>query len=188
MSFRVLSIALLICILVSCKKKPQSEPEVKGTYFSVVQFAQDQWATYHGQPLSLTKIVNDNGKIDSSYESALNMNWGDDVFKYFFATDISNKKYLGHYNFTSFDETTNDTHVFSYEAIDEDLFTRKLWITIDPTNNKILSLYIETRKDVNAKQVVGKLYYKPRKLIQIQEFQNSATGLKMDKEIKYRFF
>jgi hypothetical protein len=177
-------------MVVSCKKNSsvQTDPNIKGTYFSIIQFAQDQWATYHGQPFTLVKIVKQDYHVDSSYESALKMNWGDDIFKYFFATDISDKKYLGHYNFTSFDETTNQTHVYAYEAKDEDLYTRKLWITIDPFNNKILSIYIETRKNTDAKEEVLKLYYKPLKLIQIQQFQNSSAGLKMEKEIKYRFF
>jgi hypothetical protein len=189
MSFRVLSISLLVLLFVSCKKNvvPAANPDIKGTYWSIVQFAMDQWATYHGQPISLVKIVKEDYKVDSSYVSALKMDWGTDVFKYFFATDISDKKYLGHYNFSSFDETTNQAHVYSYEAIDEDLFTRKLWITTDPSNNKILSIYIETRKNADAKQEVEKLYFKPQKLIQIQQFENSSTGLKMEKEIKYRF-
>ena len=190
MSFRVLSIAILAFTIVSCKKNHADTPNSVGNerYFSIVQFAEDQWATFHGQPFSLTKIVSENGKVDSSYLSALQMDWGTEVFKVFFATDISDKKYFGHYNFSSFDENTNQTHVYAYEAKDEDLFTRKLWITIDPYNNRILSIYIETRKDVDAKQEVQKLYYKPKKLIQIQEFENSSTGLKMEKEIKFRFF
>ena len=189
MPFKKLVLLSIVVTLVCCKKKPVPDPhpEIKGTYFSIMQFAGDQWTTYHGMPFGLVKIVSTNGKTDSSYVSALTMDWGTDVLKPFFESDISNRKYLGHYRFSSFDDDLLGTRTYAYDAIDDDLFTRKLYISFNPENNKIVSIYIETQKQSNAKTITQKLLYKPLKLIQIQEFEGASMGAKMETEVKYIF-
>jgi len=187
---RALIIFLTLITLVSCKQKRVDNTAAttkadNGGYWSIIQFGQDQWQTFHGQPFTLEKIVTENGKTDSTYVPAFQMDWGE-IFNIFFKSDISDKKFIDHYNFSSFDEDVTGKHTFYYEAKDPDLYTRKLQISIDPTTNKIVSIYIETQQSSKYDGLSYKLYYAPMKLIQIQEFDNTHTK-PIQRVTEYRF-
>lgn len=173
--------------ILGCKQKAAPVPATadKGTYFSIKQFTQDQWNTFHGEPITLVKTVTENGKTDSSYVNAYNMDWGW-VFKLFFASDISDKKFLDHYNFNMFADDNTATMNLYYEAKDKNLFTRKLMISADQNNRKIKSIYIETEKD-GWSSFSQKLYYLPMKLIQIQEYKKPFIGPAKETVTEYRF-
>lgn len=176
---------LALLLFFSCKKK-EATPEVSttfnGTYFSIKQFGEDQLHLLWGQPYTFHKIVSLNGKTDSSFTTAMDMDWAS-IIKPFFESDISDKKYLGQYNFSMFEDNLTDTRNFFYEAKDKKLLTQKLQITADAYNNKITSIYIETIK--NGK--VQKLLYEPKKLIQIQEYESSFLGKDKNLKVEYYF-
>ncbi len=181
---------MLVFILVSCKPKQNDkaveELAEKGTYFSIKQFIADQWSLYHGQPYGLQKIVYLNGKVDSAMVSAYDLDWAP-IFKVFFETDISDKKFLGKYDFSKFADDATMTHNFFYEANDPKLFTRKLQISADNVNNKIRSIYIETQKQGQWSSKTQKLFYMPVKVISIQEYEKTAPNTVKELRIEYRF-
>lgn len=178
----------LVIIIASCKpKEPEVVPDAsKGTYFSIKQFIKDQWDTHHGQPYGLTRVVTLNGDRDSTMTTAYDMAWGP-LFKMFFDTDISDPKYLGQYDFSMFEDGTTFTLNYYYEAKDPKLFTRKLHIITDATNNRVRSIYIETQKDGKWGGKSQKLFYMPLKVISIQEFEKSLVGSAKELRIEYRF-
>ena len=191
MSLRYLLLPVMAAmIFASCK--PKSKPVIppvvaeKGTYFSINQFVKDQWNTYLGQPFPLMVVTTRNGKADTAITNAIELDWGS-IFKRFFETDISDPKYLGHYDFDMFLDESADTRNFYYEAKDEDLFTRKLQISAMQENNKIHSIYIETERKSGTKDIIQKLFYSPLSVIQVQEFDVLATGDKNQLRIEYFF-
>jgi hypothetical protein len=177
------TLLLFLFSFLSCKKKEaKTPPTTNGTYFSIVQFARDQFTSFWGQPYSFRKVVTLNGKTDSTFASVNNMDWNA-VLKPFFSSDISDKKYLDQYNFSMFQDDATETRNFYYEAKNQKLFTRKLHIMADMFTDKITSIYIETEK--NGK--VQKLFYAPLKLIQIQEYESSFLGENKDLKVEYYF-
>lgn len=175
-------------LLTACEKqeKKANPLEEGGTYFSIRQFAKDQLDTYWGQPFTLQKVRTVNGITDSALISTYKMDWAE-VLKTFFESDISDPKYLGKYTFSTFEDQATDSRTYYYEANDKDLFTRSLQINTDPYNNMIKSIYIETASNGRMGQRSQKLYYKPIKVIQIQEFESSAIGKDKKSIIEYRF-
>lgn len=157
-----------------------------GTYFSVNLFYRDQWDMYHEEPLVLQKYSVLNGKQDSAIVPMNDIDWGA-IFKIFSATDISNKKFLGQYDFSMFDNDMAASKVFYYQAKDPKLFTQVLQINIDPFNNHIRSIYIETAKHSFWNDKTQKLYYAPLKTLQIQETEKPLMGEKKDLKITYKF-
>lgn len=186
MPVRLLFIAFLM-LVVSCGKP---EPEVKevedGTYFSIVDYAKDQWKTYHGQPFGIMKTVYFNGTADSVAGNAMELDWAP-IFKVFFETDISDKKYIGQYDFSAFKDQQTATNTFYYEAKNKKLYTRKLQIIADEVNNKIESIYIEAGKQDRMGTRTVKLFYTPLKSISIQEMETSKTGQKKELRVVYKF-
>lgn len=173
----------------SCKnagKKPETTSADGPGYFSIKQFIADQWDTYRGQPFGLQKIVYIDGKSDTSFVSAYDMDWGT-VFKTFFETDISDPKYIDRYQFSSFPDEATMTQNFFYEAKEDDLFTRKLQISADDVSHKVRSIYIETAKNGQWSKFSQKLFYMPLKIISIQEFEWAKTGPTKELRVEYRF-
>lgn len=186
--YGIIAFTLLTFLFAACKKD-EKDPyaDMKGNYFSVRQFALDEWNTHGGEPFTLLKTVKVNNKLtDSSYTTSDTLNWGN-IFKIFFATDISDREFLGQYNFSQFDDNADETHNFYYEAKEEDLYTRKLLITISQYNNKVKGIYIEAEKKTLWNDVVYKLYYKPLQRIQIQCIEKPLTGSKKHTVTEYEF-
>jgi hypothetical protein len=156
----------------SCKKKePQDDySDVKGNYFSIYQYGLDAWNNFGRPPFVIIKTKRvDEGKTDSSYTNSDTISWAP-IFNTFFATDISDRKFLGQYNFNQFDDEQDNTHNFFYMAKDPDLYTQKLLITIDKETTKVRGIYIETFEKTTLKETTKKLYYNPMKTIQIQTY------------------
>ncbi len=186
-----LLLGLTICCTTGCKKKAETETAQvengeNGTYFSIIQFAKDQVDTYWGQPFTLYQFTTQNGRTDSTVVSAFALDWAG-IFSIFFKTDISDKKYLNKYSFSSFDDRVTVSRTYYYEAIDKDLYTKKLQIITDMFSSKIKSIYIETSEKGSFSEKTQKLYYVPIKLIQIQQFESAFIGKDKNLRTEYRF-
>lgn len=189
------NLAILLCSLVlltaasSCKDNKANDEfaNESGSYFSIRQYALDQWNTFSGEPFVILKTERvNNGRWDSSFTNSDTLNWGD-IFKVFFETEISDRKFLGKYKFTQFDDDQDDTHNFFYEALEDDLYTRKLLITIDGYNQMVKGIYIEANKESLLGSKMVKLYYKPLQRIQIQTIESPLLGEKKHTVTEYDF-
>jgi hypothetical protein len=186
--------AFLIALLAmaSCKKQKKAEDDfsdVKGSYFSIRQYGLDVWNTYSGEPFVIKKTVRiNNGPIDSSLTNSDTIAWAP-IFKAFFETDISDRKFLGKYNFTQYDDNDDWTHNFFYQAKadEDDLFTQKLLITMDQQTMKVKGIYVESIKKTFWSTVSQKLYYSPMNTIQIQTEEKPEWGGKKFTVVEYTF-
>ncbi len=188
LKYPVVLIAVFAILFSSCKDKKEKEDfsDIKGNYFSIDQFIRDEWNTFHGEGFTIIKTVRKDNKTDSSYTTSDTLNWGN-IFKVFHETEISDRKFLGKYKFTQFDDNADDTHNFFYEAEDEELFTQKLLITISQENAKVKGIYIETSKKTIWGNTIQKLYYNPLKTIQIQTDYKPMIGSKEFTVVQYDF-
>ena len=180
---------VITCLLfISCQKKDTKDPyaDVQGNYFSIRQFALDQWNSFSGQPFVILKTVKINDKTDSSYTNSDTLNWGN-IFKTFFETDISDRSFLGQYTFTQFDDNDEGTHNFYYKANDPDIFTQKLLISIDQLNKKVKGIYIETYHKTLWSESKQILYYAPMQTIQIQNDDKPVWGARKYSVVQYYF-
>lgn len=156
------------------------------TYFSIKQFAVDQIQTYGQQPFSTFRITKLNGKTDTTLANFTDMDWAP-ILNSFGETDISDKKFLGQYDFSMYDESITGARVLSYTAKNDKLLTRTLQIAADPTNNKITSIYIETAQNDFWGSQTQKLLYVPLRLIQIQKSKHGLLGKAWDLNTEWRF-
>lgn len=184
-----LVILLSVFLCVACNKPDDTsiqDDEAGDTYFSIVDYAKDHWDTYEGQAYGMIKRVYFNGTEDSAYTNALQMDWAP-VLKAFFETDISDRKFLERYNFSSFHDNTTHTNNFFYDAKESGLYTQKLHISANDRNNKIVSIYIEALKDDRLGTKTVKLLYTPLETISIQELETSKTGKRKELRVVYEF-
>lgn len=178
---------LLSFSFLACKKKAEVPENYNGaTYFSIKDFVKDQWNTFHGQPIAIQQVTALNGKTDTILSSALTMQWSP-LFKLFFATDISDKKFLNQYNFSSFEDEATTSRSYEYVAKNEELYTQKLQINTDLFTNKVRSIFIETRESTFWNVKTQKLLYSPMHVIHIQEHNDPLMGKQKDLVIDYKF-
>jgi len=177
-----------VLVFSSCKEKEKVNEfdNLKGNYFSIKQFALDEWNTFSGESFVIVKTVTENGKADSSFTNSDTINWSA-IFKTFFETDISDRKFLGQYKFSQFDDDNDGSHDMLYEAIDDDVLTRKLLITLDRYSRKVTGLYVVTLRKSPFHEVMQKLYYNPLKTIQIQTDDKPLVGKKKFTVVTYDF-
>ncbi len=181
-------ICIILLVITACKTKQTDvkQPEDNGRYFSIADYAMDQVNTYYGQPYGMLKITFAEGKSDTLYTNTEKIDWAA-ILRIFFATDISDKKYLDRYNFSEFADTMSNTNNYYYEAKEKELFTQKLHITTNPRSNLINSIYIETSKNQSLDNRTQRLYYIPGKSIIIQEFESGNTGDDKEVRVEYQF-
>lgn len=176
----------------SAKKDPASDTtqQVLDTTaapnFSIRSFFDDQWSTRKGQPYTLLRIVNLNGKIDSSFVELDSTLWAQ-LRGPFDATDISDKKFNGQYSFDMFDDEASQTSNMNFEARNPDLFMRKMYITADQFSHRVQSVYVETETSRDGYSHSQKLSYIPDRTIQIREFEKSAATPAKNLIIEYRY-
>ncbi len=187
---RLYSLFFIALIFASCQQKNgeiKTKKQDDGrTYFSVKQYIHDQWTIYKDQPFGFNKFVYLNGKMDSSLVNVDQVDWGA-IIKPFFDADIGDKKFLGQYTFTAFQDQTTQTVNFYYEAKNDKLFTRKFQIMADDVTAKVRSIYIETERNSRGSHFTQKLFYIPLKVISIQEFDHSTPGPAKELRVEYRF-
>jgi hypothetical protein len=184
------SLFVLLLMLSSCQRYGTSKELVNdgNTYFSIKQYALDQVQMFGGVPHSLYRIVHLDGKVDSTITNFINMDWAS-IFQIFGASDISPKKFIGQYDFASYDDDATSSRGLIYTAKREypNLLTRTLQINADPSNNKITSIYIETAKSDFWGSTRQRLLYVPLRVIQIQEEQHGLLGKARKLRVDYRF-
>ncbi len=187
MSMRLLLPLLFLLFITSCSKSEKAaEDSPEGTYFSIIQFTKDQWKTYKGQPFGIKKTVYLDGTADSTTTNAIDLDWAS-VFKVFFDTDISDKKFIGQYDFSAFRGIDKDVNGFYYEANNPKLYTKKLQITAEDITGRVKSIYIEAGKSDRMGTRSLKLFYTPLSSITIQEMETSKTGQKKELRVVYEF-
>ncbi|GAA4470373.1 hypothetical protein GCM10023093_31520 [Nemorincola caseinilytica] len=185
----LLAVLFLFLSVSACKEDetPEGVNPAEGSYFSIRQYAQDQWNTFRGEPFLILKTVRVNkGKYDSSYTNSDTLDWGG-ILQKFFATEISDPSFLGKYKFTQFNDEQDDSHNYFYEALEDDLYTRKLLISVSQETNVAQGIYIEAIDKAPLEERMVKLYYKPMKRIQIQEIVTPLFGEKTHTVTEYEF-
>lgn len=183
----LLSAALLIG-LYGCSSKTKedvSSDTDEGTYFSIREFAADQFRNYRGVPVMIDQIMTLNGVSDTVVSNSFEADW-ESIFERFFVYDIGDPSYLDRYNAEVFRDGQGAI-VLYYSAKEEKLPMRSMHVRLDIATNKVLSIYMEIQKKSFWADDNQKLYYVPMKLIQIQEYSKPFIGKEKDLQIVWKF-
>lgn len=168
------------------KDKLQPANSSEETYYSIKGFLDDQWHYLKGQPFTLLRVSTFNGRSDSSFVRLDSVVWKG-IRKQFDASDISDSRFLGQYDFSMYDEDALNQVVLTYTANNKDLLTQKLNIGMDNVNHRIQTIYIETHNGNRTYEKTQKLTYIPRQVISIQVFEQSVISKPENLRVAYYF-
>ncbi len=146
--------------------------EEEGKYFSIKEYLEGQEDLQKDQPYVLLKVVEKNGRSDSSYVE-VNKDFFRELGTYFAPTDISDVILKDKYQVEQSHDFGNAMLFLYYNALDKDLLTQKVQLGIHDETYKILSVYIETNKSGLFRSRATKLHYNTEKSVIIQEYDKS---------------
>ncbi|MBX9449004.1 MAG: hypothetical protein KL787_04510 [Taibaiella sp.] len=179
---------LLLAVMISCSSKMDTYPEgyeEGDEYFSMKEFFDDQWKNKSELPYVYAKVT----KVNDVVEDSVIMDWTNEAFaeirEEFEKADIGAPGHLGKYNFTLLEDMNSRTLL--YEALDKDAFTQKLILVLDAENNKITSVYAETKDEGIFSTENSKMTYIPDGTIQIVKFRKHMFSKKKEIIITYKF-
>lgn len=188
-SANAFALCLLISACVACK--PSNSPnstintnDTTETYFSVNTFLTNQWSYLKEQPLVLLKTVKEDNKVDSSYVP-LDSTLFAEISAPFLASDISTVEDIGKYSFSFSEDNSTDLIFLQYDALEEQLFCRKIVITAQAENKRIISVYIETQKSSFFNSTAQKMNYTTNGTVIIQEYSKDLFYSPDEKIISY---
>lgn len=177
----------LLIAACSGKRNEKKVPDVASSpNFSIREFVKDQWNLNRGLPYTFIKIVIQEGKRDTTLESAFKMELGE-VMQKFVNTDISADEFTGKYTFHMFDDAVTSTRSYYWEANEPNLYTQKLEMITDVSNNKVKAIFVEAAETKGWNRAALKLYYAPKKIIRIQERKKARFGSAKETITEYRF-
>ncbi len=191
---------LLPLLLLSCKEKQNSgstgarEQELRPadsvstdeTYFSITDYFADQWSYRRGDPYTLLRLEFNGHHADSSYiplDSAL---WFS-LTRLFEQADISAPSFLGKYDFDMLEDHDMELIYLYYQARSPELYMQKMSITANLYNNRIKTVYIETKTQQNDILKRQKLQYIPDRSFQVQQFEKETGKPEKQVHIEYLF-
>ena len=189
----VLAAAMLLagifCTQSCSRKTPDPQASVaadSASHYSVRNFVRGQAILLEGQPITLFRILRENGSFDSSLLPITALNWSE-VIPAFVNSDISAPQFTGRYQFSISDDDVTATRILTYTATRPDLFTRLFQINTDAETYAVKSIYIENRSSGFWRSRSQKLLYIPGNIVQIQETEDPLIGKTIQKRLEYKF-
>lgn len=157
-----------------------------GRHYSIRSYISGQAIALSGQPLTLHRISREGDAYDSALVPIYGLNWKE-VIERFAGSDISDRRFVGQYSFSISDDDLTATRVLTYTATRPDLFTRLFQINTDPENDRVKSIYIETRRSGFWRSLSQKLLYIPGNVVQVQETEDPLIGTTKRRRLEYKF-
>lgn len=177
----------MIFYSLSCTKNPANLIGQK-PYFDLTGYFDDQISRLYADSFIIIKTANINGKTDQH-----TMPWTDwrKELALFYASDINKSSFIGKYMIDTAILDNREKKI-SYKAIDLDLRTNLIEVTLSSHDNSIIRLHIVNKSDHFLSSNKEELYYEPLKSYivkstqQMKLFGNDSYSVKGDIVNKHR--
>jgi len=137
-------------------------------YPDVAMIFDDNLAPYQKAPYTFKLITIEHGQKDSSFLKAKDVDW-DALKAPFLKANLYQKKLDKHYDINVFTDTIYNKLTLLLTAIDPNEITSKMSITAKKPENKIMTLYAETRDAGFFTTTEYKLLFVNKRTLQVQE-------------------
>lgn len=183
----------LFCLIIACNKQQSNTNTTSNTsnideeqgIWSIKSYLDDEWKIIKTEQYVLLRTIEEDGQIDSSYVELNDQNFKE-LRSFFDPTDINQETFKPLYQVSESGDFKNAYLFLHYQALNDDLLTQKIDVGFHDETMKILSVYIETKKESFLKSEYKKLNYNSHKSIVIQEEEKPLFG--KDKRRITRYF
>ena len=154
--FRSILISLFFMLVFSCSQKEEMNSQLPSSFFSMIDFMEDEKKWMVNDKISLTKILSLNGETDTLYVQQPDFELELDVF---INADINKPALSDKYSVDSIFRS-DKLYKITYTAKDEKLKTRKLSVRFD-SQNKVVNVDIRLFNGSPITKNVQHLIYWP---------------------------
>jgi hypothetical protein len=154
--FRSIPISFLFTLLFSCSQKGEVNNQPSSSFFSMIDFMEEEKKWMVNNKISLTKILSLNGETDTLYMEQPNFASELDVF---IKSDINRPALSDKYSLDSI-FSSDKLYKITYKAKDEKMTTRKLSVQVD-NQNKVVFIDIRLFNGSPITKNVQHLIYRP---------------------------
>ncbi len=164
-----ITLFLLLTLFVSaCGTKKVYDGDSLMNYPDVAMIFKENVEPYQTAPYTFKLMTIENGKKDSGFLKAKDVDW-DALKAPFLKANLHQRKLDKHYNINVFIDTIYNKMTLLLTAIDPKDITAKMSITAKTSDNKIMTLYAETRDAGFFATTEYKLLFVNKKTLQVQE-------------------
>lgn len=182
----LISSAVIVCLLIACSDKDKYGGDSMINYPDLNLIMKDYLQQYQKSPYTFLRVETRKKKRDSTFLSAEKVDWKE-VNTLFEKANLYQKQLDKQYTITVISDTLNPTMTLLYTSINPKNLVTKLSINAENTDNKIQSIYWETRDEGFFNSKEKKVLYVVGKTIQIQEYSKDAFSSGKKKIIQYVF-
>jgi len=154
--FRSILISFLFTLVFSCSQKGEVNSQLPSSFFSMIDFMEEEKKWMVNDNISLTKILSLNGETDTLYIMQPNFASELDVF---IKADINRPALSDKYRVDSI-FSSGKLYKITYTAKDEKMTTRKLSVQVD-NQNKVVFIDIRLFNGSPITKNVQHLIYRP---------------------------
>ena len=160
---------VLICFqILSCNKEEKYDGDSMINYPDLEMIFKENLEPYQKAPYTFKLITIENGKKDSSFLKADEVDWKE-LKAPFLKANLYQKKLDKHYDINVFTDTLYGKMTMLLTSIDPTAITSKMSITAKSGTNKIMTVYAETHDAGFLVSKEYKLLYVVGKTLQVQE-------------------
>ncbi len=182
----LLSVFFICTLYISCTGKKQYQGDSMANYPDLTLIMKEYLAKYEQGNNTFLKVQTEKQRRDSSFLTAAQMNWPE-IHSLFEQANLYRKELDRQYSITVISDTASPTLNLLYTSLNPQNLIVKLSITAENTDNKILSIYWETRDDGLLSSEEKKVLYVVGQTLQIQELSKKPFSGARKKVIQYRF-
>lgn len=180
---KLVCLGFVFCIsILSCGNKKKYNGDSIMNYPDMELLFKQNLEPFQKPPYTFKLISNIDGKKDSSFLKANEVNW-DDLKQPFLKANLFQEKLDKHYSIEVFTDTLLNKRTMLLTSLDPKAITSKMSITSKTNDNKILTIYAETRDAGFFMTREYKLLFVNGKTLQVQELKKNPF-MKIKKTIK----
>lgn len=159
---------LLLLLLAACKQAPRPDGDSMINYPDMEMILHENLEPYQHEPYTfkLTTVID--GKKDTSFLKASQVDW-DEWKRPFLQANLYQKKLDKYYDIDVFTDTVLGKMTLLLSALDPKAITSKMSVMARTSDNKIMSVYAETRDAGFISTREYKLLFVNGKTLQVQE-------------------
>ncbi|HQW47792.1 MAG: hypothetical protein IPH46_11715 [Bacteroidetes bacterium] len=185
-SFHFLAFIFISSTFIACNNSNKYQGDSILNYPDMQLIIKDYLLEYEKLPNTFLKLHIENGKKDSTYVNATQIDWKE-INGLFEKANLYQKQLDKQYIITVISDTLNPIMTLLYTSINPKNEVQKLSINAENTDNKIKSIYWESRNDGFFNSEEKKVLYVVGQTLQIQEFSKKPFVSAKKKIIQYVF-
>lgn len=159
---------LLLLLFAACKPSPKPDGDSMVNYPDMDMILRENLEPYQHEPYTFKLTTVSNGKKDSSFLKASQVDW-DEWKRPFLQANLYQKKLDKCYDIDVFTDTVLGKITLMLSALDPKAITSRMSVMARSSDNKIMSVYAETRDAGFIATHEYKLLFVNGKTLQIQE-------------------